>query len=161
MVIIHDPRIPKLWHVFRSCEWDTRTKLKNRYCVLKKTGKISGGVICSGASLWGIAKDLAKDVTVYHGKRGVGVAIIAVCGWLCPVPVRMITNSTRVIGVAMTISNSAAATIRICENVADAPLIVCDYFLFGEYVPTNNENSYNLYYTNVTDVHNQITKLGG
>jgi len=161
MVAIQDPRIPSQWHVFRSCQWETREILRNRYRILKKTGKISGAALTGGIGLWGVAKEIGKDVVVYHGKRGLGSVIIVGAGWLCPIPVKLVTNSTKIVKCAMCVSNTAAACLRASENLADMPLIVCDYFLFGEYVPTNRDTSYNLFNNNVTDVADQIANLGG
>jgi hypothetical protein len=161
MIAVADPRIPLQWHVFRTCQWDTREKLKARYRVMKKTGKISGGLITGGLGLWGLAKEIGKDTVVFHGKRGLGCAITGTIGWLCPVPIKLMTNSTKIVRGAMAVSNTCAAAFRITENVADAPLVVCDFFLFGEYLPTNDATSYNLFNSKVTDRVNDIIENGG
>lgn len=106
-----------------------------------KTGKITGTILTGGVGIWGVAKELGKDIVVYHGKRGLGTAVLTGAALLCPLLIKMITNSTKVVKVAMSISNSAAAAIRVSENIAYTPLVACDFLLFGEYVLTCHNTS--------------------
>ena len=44
-----------------------------------------------------------------------------------------------------------AAAWRGAHNIAELPLIVCDYALFGEYVPSCAESDYDIFSNEATD----------
>ena len=57
----------------------------------------------------------------------------------------LITNGTKVVKYSKIVHSVCAASWRAAHNVAELPLIVVDYAVFGEYVPSCGEADYDIY----------------
>lgn len=63
----------------------------------------------------------------------------------------LLTNTTKVVKYSKACHSVCAASWRAAHNVAELPLIICDYAIFGEYVPSCGESDYDLFNNEATD----------
>jgi len=63
----------------------------------------------------------------------------------------LLTNATKVVKYSKAVHSVCAASWRAAHNVAELPLIVVDYAVFGEYVPSCGEADYDVY-SRTTDI---------
>lgn len=63
----------------------------------------------------------------------------------------LLTNATKVVKYSKACHSACATAWRTYHNVAELPLIVCDYAIFSEYVPSCGEADYDLF-SKTTDV---------
>ena len=134
---------------------DTRARWKERYRIGKKYGLRAAfsGVTCTG--LITLAKEAALDSVKRHSKRYIG-GILVTGGLTCVSGgLPLLTNATKVVKYSKACHSACAAAWRTCHNIAELPLIVCDYTLFGEYIPSCGESDYDVY-SNTTDVFNKF-----
>ena len=124
---------------------DTRAKWKERYRIAKKYGIRTAFSGVTGTGLVSLAKEASVDGVKRHGKRYIG-GILVNGGLTCiSGGVPLLTNATKVVKYSKACHSACAAAWRTCHNVAELPLIVCDYVIFGEYVPSCGESDYDLY----------------
>lgn len=134
---------------------DTRAKWKERYRIGKKYGIRAGFSGVTGTGLVSLAKEAAVDGVKRHGKRYIG-GILVNGGLTCMSGgLPLLTNATKVVKYSKACHSACAAAWRTCHNVAELPLIVCDYAIFGEYVPSCGESDYDLF-SDTTDVFNEF-----
>lgn len=131
---------------------ERRNNLKEKYRKVKKYGiRFAFGSV-TGAGVVSLAKDLAKDQVVFDGKRYLGTIFIA--GGLTSVTagIPLVTNATKIVKYGKACHSVCAAAWRASHNIAELPLIACDFALFGEYVPSCGESDYDVFSPTVTDV---------
>ena len=129
----------------------TRALWKERYRTAKKYGIRVAFTGVTGAGLLSLAKEAAADGVKRHAKRYIG-GILVNGGLTCVSGgVPLITNATKVVKYSKACHSVCAASWRAAHNIAELPLIFCDYALFGEYVPSCGESDYDLY-SSTTDV---------
>ena len=101
------------------------------------------------------AKEATVDGVKRHGKRYIG-GILVNNGLTCiSSGVLLLKNATKVVKYSKACHSACAAAWRTCHNVAELSLIVCDYAIFGEYVPSCGASDYDLY-SPTTDVFNEF-----
>lgn len=133
----------------------TRARWKERYRIGKKYGIRAAFSGVTGAGLVSLAKEAAADGVKRHAKRYMG-GILVNGGLTClSGGLPLLTNATKVVKYSKACHSACAATWRTSHNLAELPLIVCDYALFGEYVPSCGESDYDLY-SDTTDVFNEF-----
>ena len=134
---------------------DTRTKWKERYRIAKKYGIRTAFSGVTGTGLVSLAREAGVDGVKQDGKRYIG-GILVNGGLTCiSGGVPLLTNATKIVKYSKACHSACAAAWRVCHNVAELPLIVCDYVIFGEYVPSCGESDYDLY-SRTTDVLNEF-----
>jgi hypothetical protein len=130
---------------------ETRKNLKEYYRTTKKYGIRVGFGLVSGTGGYMLLKEAAKDGIKQHGKRYLG-GILINSGLTCVSGgIPLLTNATRVVKYSKACHSVCAAAWRASHNIAELPLIVCDYAIFGEYVPSCQEADYDIFGGN-TDV---------
>lgn len=123
-----------------------RKKLKEQYRKAKAYGiKAAWGVV-TGLGVLELATDLAKGEIINHGKQKVGSLILLGCTHLGlgVVPI-MITNSTKIIKYAKKAHSVTSCIYRCAHDASEVTLVVFDFLLFGEYVPSCPENGYQFF----------------
>lgn len=134
---------------------DTRAKWKERYRIGKKYGIRVAFSGVTGTGLASLAKEASVGSVKRHGKRYIG-GILVNRGLTCMSGgLPLLTNATKVVKYSKACHSACAAAWRTCHNVAELPLIVCDYAIFGEYVPSCGESDYDLF-SETTDVFNEF-----
>lgn len=134
---------------------ETRNIWKERYRIGKKYGIRTAFSGVTGTGLVTLAKEAAKDGVKRHAKRYIG-GILVNGGLTClSGGLPLLTNATKVVKYSKACHSACAAAWRTCHNVAELPLIVCDYAIFGEYVPSCGEADYDLF-SKTTDVVNEF-----
>jgi len=134
---------------------ETRNIWKERYRIGKKYGIRTAFSGVTGTGLVTLAKEAAKDGVKRHAKRYIG-GILVNGGLTClSAGLPLVTNATKVVKYSKACHSACAAAWRTCHNVAELPLIVCDYAIFGEYVPSCGEADYDLF-SETTDIVNEF-----
>lgn len=134
---------------------ETRNRWKERYRRAKKYGIRTAFSGVTGAGLITIAREAATDGVKRHAKRYMG-GILVNGGFTCiSGGIPLLTNATKVVKYSKACHSVCAATWRMSHNIAELPLIFCDYALFGEYVPSCGESDYDIFST-TTDVINEF-----
>ena len=136
---------------------ETREKWKERYRYTKKYGIRTGIGVVTGTGIYTLVKEAAADGVKRHAKRYLG-GILINSGFTCvSAGLPLLTNASKVVKYSKACHSVCAAAWRASHNIAELPLIVCDYALFGEYVPSCGETDYDLYSNNVTDIVTPFT----
>lgn len=136
---------------------ETREKWKERYRVTKKYGVRVGFASVSGVGCWTLVKEAAKDGVKRHAKRYMGTILVN-SGLTCVSGgIPLLTNATKVVKYAKACHSVCAASWRAAHNVAELPFIICDYAIFGEYVPSCGESDYDLFSNDATDFVRSFT----
>ena len=91
------------------------------------------------------------DGVKHHGKGYIGGILISTGLTCVSSGIPLVTNTTKVVKYSKACHSVCAGVWRACHNVAELPLIVCDYALFGEYVPSCGDKDYDLFGTQ-TDI---------
>jgi hypothetical protein len=68
----------------------------------------------------------------------------------------LLTNASKIVKYSKACHSVCAASWRVSHNIAELPLVVVDFALFGEYVPSCGEADYDLY-SNTTDIFSDFT----
>ena len=137
---------------------ERRNRLKERYRKIKKYGIRAGFAGLTGTGLVSLAQDFGKEQAFFHGKRYLGTILVG-CGLTSiSLGVPLLSNTTKVIKYGKACHSVCAAAWRASHNMADFPFILCDYAIFGEYVPSCGEADYDFFSPNVTDVIEAFTK---
>jgi hypothetical protein len=135
---------------------ETRKNWKEHYRTAKKYGIRVGFATISGTSGYTLVKEAAKEGIKRHGKRYIG-AILINSGLTCiSGGVPLLTNATKVVRYSKACHSVCGAAWRASHSIAELPLIVCDYALFGEYVPSCGETDYDIY-NKTTDIVSVFT----
>ena len=124
---------------------ETRDIWKERYRVCKKIGirTAFSGVTLTG--LMTLAKESARGGVIRHAKRYIG-GILVNGGLTClSGGIPLVTNATKVVKYSKACHSACAAAWRTCHNAAELPMILCDYAIFGEYIPSCGEADYDLF----------------
>ena len=130
---------------------ETRKIWKERYRITKKYGVRVGFGAISGTGCLTLVKEAAKDGVKRHAKRYIG-GILVNSGLTCvSAGIPLLTNATKVVKYSKACHSVCAASWRAAHNVAELPLILCDYAIFGEYVPSCGESDYDLFSNEATD----------
>jgi len=136
--------------------YKSRNEWKEYYRNIKKYGIRIGFASVSGTAIYTLVKEVAKDGIKRHGKRYMG-AILINSGLTCiSSGIPLITNATKVVKYSKTCHSVCSATWRVSHNIAELPLILCDYVIFGEYIPSCGEADYDIY-TTTTDFISEFT----
>lgn len=136
---------------------ETRETWKERYRIAKKYGVRAGFGVISGTGCLTLAKEAAKDGIKRHAKRYMG-GILINSGLTCvSVGIPLVTNATKVVKYSKACHSVCAASWRAAHNIAELPLILCDYAIFGEYVPSCGESDYDLFSNEATDFVSTFT----
>jgi hypothetical protein len=135
---------------------ETRKNLKEHYRTTKKYGIRVGVGIVSGMGGYTLMKEAAKEGVKRHGKRYIGGLLINSGLTSISGGIPLITNATKVVKYSKACHSVCAAAWRASHNIAELPMIVCDYAIFGEYVPSCGEADYDLYST-TTDIVSEFT----
>ena len=137
---------------------ETRKVWKNRYRYTKKYGIRATFGVVTGAGCYTLVKEVAMDGVKRHAKRYIG-AILINTGLTCvSTGIPLITNATKIVKYSKACHSVCSAAWRGAHNIAELPLIVCDYALFGEYVPSCGESDYDIFSNEATDFMNEFTK---
>ena len=135
----------------------TRTAWKERYRITKKYGIRVGFGLVSGTGCWTLVKEAASDGVKRHAKRYIGTILVN-SGLTCVSSgLPLLTNATKVVKYSKACHSVCAASWRAAHNIAELPLILCDFALFGEYVPSCAESDYDLFSNNTTDFVSSFT----
>jgi len=130
---------------------ETRERWKERYRFGKKYGVRAGFGAITGTGCFTLVKEAAKDGVKRHAKRYIG-GILVNSGLTCVSGgIPLLTNATKVVKYSKACHSVCAASWRAAHNVAELPLIICDYAIFGEYVPSCGESDYDLFNNEATD----------
>ena len=137
---------------------ETRDKWKDRYRYTKKYGvRITFGVVTE-IGCYTLVKEAATSGVKRHAKRYIG-GILVNTGLTCiSGGIPLITNATKIVKYSKACHSVCAAAWRGTHNIAELPLIACDYALFGEYVPSCGEADYDLFSNEATDFVSEFTK---
>ena len=123
--------------------------------VLQKSTAFAWDLV-SLAGTYMLLKEAAKDGVKRHGKRYIG-GILITSGLTCiSGGIPLITNATKVVQYSKACHSLCAAAWRANHNIAELPLIVCDYDIFGEYVPSCQEADYDIF-SGTNDVVSEFT----
>ena len=137
---------------------ERRNRLKEHYRKVKKYGIRTAFAGITAGGLVSLAKDLGKEQAFFHGKRYLG-CILAGCGLTSiSIAVPLVTNMTKVIKYGKACHSVCAAGWRVTHNLVELPFAICDFAIFGEYVPSCGEADYDFFSPNVTDVIEAFTK---
>jgi hypothetical protein len=130
---------------------ESRTKLKQYYRSSKKYGIRAMFGFVGGTGIYSILQEVAKEGIRCHGKRYIGIILInsGLTFISCGIP--LMTNTTKVLKYSKACHSICAATWRASHNVAELPLILCDYVIFGEYLPSCGEADYDIF-SDTTDI---------
>ncbi|MCU0680607.1 MAG: hypothetical protein MUF50_04905 [Planctomycetes bacterium] len=135
-----------------------RQKLKEQYRVAKHYGiKAAWGVV-TGSGVLELAKEVAKGEIVKQGKQKVGALILLGCSHVGLGAVTLVTNSTKILKYAKKAHSVTSCIYRCAHDASEVPLIVLDFVLFGEYVPSCPANGYQLFNVS-SDALDQIANL--
>ena len=136
---------------------ETRETWKEGYRIAKKYGVRAGFGLISGRGCLTLAKEAAKDGVKRHAKRYIG-SILFNSGLTCvSAGIPLLTNATKVVKYSKACHSVCASSWRAAHNVAELPLILCDYAIFGEYVPFCGESDYDLFSNEATDFVSTFT----
>ena len=142
--------------IMGRCSAETRNKWKERYRYAKKYGIRAGFAGVTGTGLVTVAKEAAADGVKRHAKRYIG-AILVDSGLTCVSGgLPLLTNATKVVKYSKAVHSVCAASWRAAHNIAELPLIVVDYAVFGEYVPSCEDTDYDIY-SKTTDIVSEFT----
>ena len=103
-----------------------------------------------------LLKEAAKEGIKRHGKRYIGGILINSGLTFVSGGIPLMTNATKVVKYSKACHSVCAAAWRASHNIAEVPFIVCDYALFGEYIPSCGETDYDIF-VGTTDVLSQLT----
>jgi hypothetical protein len=67
----------------------------------------------------------------------------------------LLTNATKIVKYSKACHSVCAADWRTSDNIAELPFILCDYAIFGEYVPSCQETDYDIF-GGTTDIINEF-----
>ena len=132
-------------HLTQRLSPANKEKLRSHYRFLKKNGIKAGFGLYTGVGASKILWDASKGELITYGKRKIAAAIALASASAFSGSVVMLTNVTKVAKIANATHKTCAAAYRVAHNVAEFPIVLCDYALFGEYVSTCDENDYNLF----------------
>ena len=137
---------------------ETRSKWKEGYRYAKKYGiRATFGAI-TGTGCYTLVKEACMDGVNRHAKRYMG-GILINTGLTCVSSgIPLITNATKIVKYSKACHSVCAAAWRGAHNIAELPLIVCDYALFGEYVPSCGEADYDIFSNEATDFLSEIVE---
>lgn len=138
---------------------DTRAKWKERYRFTKKYGlRVAFGAV-TGTGCYTLSKEAATDGVKRHAKRYLAVILIN-SGLTCvSAGIPLLKNATKVVKYSKACHSVCAAVWRGAHNIAELPIIFCDYALFGEYVHSCGESDYDLFSNEATDFVSKFTNL--
>jgi hypothetical protein len=137
-----------------SCE--RRRRWKERYRYVKKCGIRVGFAGVTTTGLVTVVTEACADGVKRHAKRYLGGILINTGLTFVSGGVPLVTNATRIVRYAKACHSVCAASWRAAHNIAELPMIVVDYALFGEYISSCGEVDYDLY-SNTTDVVSSFT----
>jgi hypothetical protein len=134
------------------CSPETRKTWKERYQYAKKYGirTLFAGV--TGTGLLTIVKEAATDSV----KRYIGIILIDGSLTCLTGAIPLVTNATKVLKYSKACHSVCAASWRVVHNAAELPMILVDFAIFGEYVPSCGEIDYDLY-SETTDILSEFT----
>ena len=139
-----------------KCPPETRKVWKERYRYAKKYGIRAGYASITGTGVVTIAKEAATQGVKRHAKRYIG-GLLVNCGFTSiSAGLPLLTNASRVVKYSKACHSVCAASWRAAHNMAELPLILVDYAVFGEYIPSCGEADYDLY-SNTTDIVSEFT----
>ena len=110
----------------------------------------------SGTGDYTLLKEASKEGVKRHGKRYIGGILINSGLYFVSGGIPLITNGTKIVKHSKTRHSVCAASWRASHNIAELPFILCDYVVFGEYIPSCGEADYDIF-GGATDVFNQFT----
>jgi hypothetical protein len=134
---------------------ESREKLKEYYRTAKKYGIRSLFTVVSGTGGYTLLKEAAKEGVKRHGKRYIGSILINSGLTFVSGGIPLMTNATKVVKYSKACHSVCAAAWRASHNIAEVPFILCDYALFGEYIPSCGEADYDIF-GETTDVVTQF-----
>jgi hypothetical protein len=137
---------------------ETRKKWRERYRSVKKYGVRTMFGAVTGTGCYTLVKEATMGGIKCHAKRYVGGILIGTGLTCISSGLPLFTNATKVVKYSKACHSVCAAAWRGSHNIAELPLIVCDYALFGEYVPSCGESDYDLFSPEVTDFVSEFIK---
>jgi hypothetical protein len=135
---------------------EIRKKLKEYYRNVKKYGIRGLFGVVSGTGSYTLLKEAAKEGVKQHGKRYIGGILINSGLTFVSGGIPLITNATKVVKYSKACYSVCAAAWRASYNIAEVPFILCDYALFGEYIPSCVKADYDIF-GGATDVLSEFT----
>ena len=135
---------------------ESRKKLKEYYRTAKKYGIRGLLSVVAGTVCYTVLKEAATEGVKRHGKRYVGSMLVNSGVSLASAGLPLITNATKVVKYSKACHSVCAATWRVTHNLAELPFLLCDFAVFGEIVPSCEENAYDIFGGN-TDILSQFT----
>jgi hypothetical protein len=124
---------------------ETRKNWKEHYPTAKKYGIRVEFATVIGTSGYTLIKEAARDGIKRDGKRYIGGISLNSCLTCISGVVPLLTNATKIVKYSKVCHSVCATAWRASHNIAELPLIVCDYGLFGEYVPSCGEADYDIH----------------
>ena len=141
--------------LMRDCSVETRNVWKERYRSAKKYGIRAAFTGVSGVGVLTLVKEAATGEIKRHGKRYMGCILMDVGLTFFSGGIPLVSNATKVIKYGKACHSVCAASWRAAHNVAELPLILIDFAVFGEYVPSCGESDYDFYST-TTDIFEEF-----
>ena len=135
---------------------ETKKKLKIYYKYTKKYGIRAAFAGVTGTGVFGLIKEATKDGIKRHGKRYLGAILINSGGSLISGGLPLLTNSSKIVRYGKSCHSVCAGAWRVCHSSAELPFVLFDFALFGELVPSCEEDSYDLFSSN-SDIISQFT----
>jgi len=124
---------------------ESRRKLKEYYRTTKKYGIRGLFGVVSGTGCYTLLKEVVKDGVKRQGKRYIGGILINSGLTLVSGGIPLVTNATKIVKYSKACHSVCAAAWRASHNIAEVPFILCDYAIFGEYVPSCGEEDYDIF----------------
>ena len=122
-----------------------RARFKEKYRVAKKYGiKAAWGVV-TGSGVLELAKEVVKGEVVHQGKERLGSLILLGCGHVGLGAIPLVTKSTKIIKYAKKAHSVTSCIYRCAHDASEVPLVMLDFMLFGEYVPSCPKDGYQLF----------------
>lgn len=146
-IILHPAGISE----FKGLIGKDKKQAKEIYRNIKKHGIRGTFLLANGVGLWCVVKELAADGIICQGKRYLGSCLMHFGCYTFSGGAVLVTNFTTVVKYSKTLHSICAAGYRCAHNLAETPMLICDYMLFAEPVPSCGENDYDLL-GNATDV---------
>ncbi len=103
-------------------------------------------------------KEIAVDGVKCHGKRFFGSIILTSSLTCCSFAIPFLTNATKIVKYSKAVHSVCAAAWRGAHNLAEAPILLIDYAVFGEAIPSCGEADYDIFSNNTTDFLSEFTK---
>lgn len=132
-------------HLTQRMAPENKKKFIAHYKKCKRYGIRTAFGVATGGSYCQIGYELIKGEVKSYGKRKIGGLIVASAASALSGGTVLLTNATKIAKAANATHKVCAAAYRTAHNVAELPMIIVDYALVGEYVPSCEDDDYNVF----------------